>query len=503
MFIGKTKLRVINSIDSASGLSLKGKLSFLLKDTFFFGGLMAISQILPFIIIPILTSYFNLEEFGVYDNLLILSNLIAMIIVFGQDSAVARWFYEVDCKNERKKIVSESFLIQLLVSALILFLGLSFSENISLFFFKTTIYDEHVKTTLFSGFLMFINNFCINILKWSFKRFQYAIVLVSKALFQLVILLFAAFNKMELYEFLIVNMLLQLIICFLGLIFCFNYLIIPKEVQFLKKLLVFGIPIGLLSVTSSIIPTIERKIIIEWISIGNLGYYSLAIKIAAFIKICDSIFHLAWGPFSYSIFKDRDSQKIYRIVLNMYFIFFISALSVLWILTPNFIYFFGGVEYENSNKLVLPLLFGTFFIGLSGITGTGIDLSLKSYLKFIPLFFSIFTMITFNYFFIKRLGLLSVALSFMISNVLNFLVVSFLANYYYPAIRQNYFSYAVVGMIVFICFQLSDYYMLSVFMKIFYSVLILSIILYSLLDEDIRIGFIKIISKYKLKQYKD
>jgi hypothetical protein len=112
-------------------------------------------------------------------------------------------------------------------------------------------------------------------------------------------------------------------------------------------------------------------------------------------------------------------------------------------------------------------------------------------------------MITFNYFFIKRLGLLSVALSFMISNVLNFLVVSFLANYYYPAIRQNYFSYAVVGMIVFICFQLSDYYMLSVFMKIFYSVLILSIILYSLLDEDIRIGFIKIISKYKLKQYKD
>ena len=45
---------------------------------------------------PLLTNYMSVEDYGTVDYLLVLSNLIAIFCIFGQDSAVGRYFYEYE-----------------------------------------------------------------------------------------------------------------------------------------------------------------------------------------------------------------------------------------------------------------------------------------------------------------------------------------------------------------------------------------------------------------------
>ena len=99
-------MQIVNNTDKPEKLSVKEKVKFLFRDSLFFGGLKAVSMLFPLLTIPILTRYFSVENYGLYDSLIVLANLVAAFLVFGQDSAVARWFYQVDEKKLKQKIVS-------------------------------------------------------------------------------------------------------------------------------------------------------------------------------------------------------------------------------------------------------------------------------------------------------------------------------------------------------------------------------------------------------------
>ena len=51
---------------------------------------------------------------------LTLSGFITILLIFGQDSAVARFFYDTGKIKIRKEIISQSFQIQILVSLIVL-----------------------------------------------------------------------------------------------------------------------------------------------------------------------------------------------------------------------------------------------------------------------------------------------------------------------------------------------------------------------------------------------
>ena len=438
-------------------MSLKGKLSFLMKDTFFFGGLMALNQLFPFITIPILTSYLNLEEYGVYDNLLILSSLIATLVVLGQDSAVARWFYEVESLEERRKIISESFFLQIICAFVFVIIGYMFNEEISIFFFKSVKYKDHISISVLTSFFLFLNNFSINILKWTFKRFQYSVVVILKAIFQFAVIIYALWNRLNLIEFLIVNLCVQILVSIIGITFCYTFFISPIPFKYIGKLIKFAIPLGFLAFATSMLPAMDRKIIVNWLnSANNLGLYALGMKIASLVKVGDGIFHMAWGPFSYAIFKDDDAQKTYGLVLNIYFLIFLFFILTIWIFAPHLVYILGGKNYHSATNLIFPLLFGQFFTGLSGITGVGIDLSLKSYLNILPAFLSLTTIVVFSYFLVPQLGLYGVAFSFMFSSILRFSIISFISNYTYKPIQLKFIKYLFVSLLIFFSFTLID-----------------------------------------------
>lgn len=93
-------------------------LRFLFKDSVIYGGAIIINAIFMLLTIPILTKNLTVNEYGIVDLFLTLLTFLVIIFVFGQDSSVARFFYEYKSIRKKKKIISESLYFQLLVTIL-------------------------------------------------------------------------------------------------------------------------------------------------------------------------------------------------------------------------------------------------------------------------------------------------------------------------------------------------------------------------------------------------
>jgi len=490
-------MRILNSTDNPNQLSLKGKLIFLFKDLFFFGGLKAISLVFPFVTIPILTRYLSVEDYGFFDSLSVISGFLTLFLVLGQDSAVARWFYQVEDLVSRKKVISESLVIQLIFIFLVVTILLIFNKQASYFYFNNPDLSKYfVIIIIHSAFLLLIN-FTVNILKWTFDRRKFAILSVLEPFLLFCSLLSVVFFKLNLYNYLILNLLSSIISAFTGLFFCSKWLLFSKEIKFLKKLFIYGAPLGVISSISAFMPLIDRKIIIDFLGMENLGIYGLAYKIAGFILILDGIFHMAWGPFSLSIFKEKDAERIYNIVLKAFTIIMVFFIVILLAFSDFLIKIMATNEYLLAKPLLLPLLFALLFRSLGFVTDLGIGLALKSHLNIIPFLLSIAILLILLHLLVPVYKLEGVAYSLLITNFIRMIMVSIVAKKIYKPVQFNFQVLFSTLALFSVAYYIIFWFILNIFLQYFLTGIAFLLFVYLNIDKKDRM-----IVKSKLRSLK-
>src|SRR2546422_3347440 len=109
-----------NDVTQLVNLPLRGRLRFLFSDCMLYGGAAAISRFTSLLTFPLLTRWYSVEEYGLLDAVIVLTNLLTLLLVFGQDSALARYFYEYEDTPVRRQVASQSLAIQLFFLAVML-----------------------------------------------------------------------------------------------------------------------------------------------------------------------------------------------------------------------------------------------------------------------------------------------------------------------------------------------------------------------------------------------
>ena len=127
------------------------------------------------------------------------------------------------------------------------------------------------------------------------------------------------FLKYDLLELLILSSFFQILSAIIALFLCKDWFIyeIPMF-NYTKKLVIYSIPIAVMSLSSSLLPAIDKKFIIDYLNFTDLGLYSYNFKIASIFMVFIGVFQMAWGPFSHSIFKEEDSKQIFNTVFKFY-----------------------------------------------------------------------------------------------------------------------------------------------------------------------------------------
>ena len=90
-------------------LTRKDSLRFLLDDTIVYGGAAAFSKAFSLITFPIIARHFSTEDFGIIDFFAVFASFLGTLLIFGQDSAVARFF--MNMMIQKKTTINLRFIL--------------------------------------------------------------------------------------------------------------------------------------------------------------------------------------------------------------------------------------------------------------------------------------------------------------------------------------------------------------------------------------------------------
>tara|TARA_B100000795_G_C22803983_1_gene443689 strand:- start:3459 stop:4949 length:1491 start_codon:yes stop_codon:yes gene_type:complete len=414
-------------------LSILARLKFLFKDSIVYGAASAISKAFGLITFPIIARNLSIADFGFYDYLISVLVFFTIIVQFGQDSSIARFYYEYENKLKRQKFISQSLFFQIFCFLIILLIFSIFPDEIK----KILFFDRKEENLIFFlvlniPFQLFIS-FSQNILRWSFKRSEFLFMSLGYTFFQTIFIMFLLyFDKMSVINLFKAYISLNIIFSLLGIFLIRQYIIIIKDFKGFKEILFFALPFGIIGVLASLSATVERNLSHSIFGEDALGFYAAAFKISILISLLVNAFHVSWGPFSMSIYKDKNVVETYNLILKVFSLIILISTLILTIISPLIIELLASSKYLSIVNLIFPLTLACGIRGISWITEIGISLSKKTYLSLISHSVQFLVTILLIYFFSSYFGLISIALSVLIGQLTRSIIESYYAQKTYP-----------------------------------------------------------------------
>lgn len=406
--------------------SILGRLKFLVKDSMVYGLFSSLSKFMHVFLLPVATRYISKADYGVYDTLLIIFNVVVVLIIAGTDNSVARFFYEDKDSTKQKELISQTLIFELTMSLFWGFVLWLASGIVLKFYFDSTAYMTELTILIFILPFVSIVRFSQNVLKWVFKRNQFLIVSSGSIVTTILLSIIAITSISPEIKFLFYSQLISMaVFSVVGLYFCREYLIIPRSFNTIIPQLKFGLPLTVNQILTTVVPAIDRYFITAYLDLTLLGVYAVGNKISQMSQVAINGFQIAWGPLAYSIMNEEDSKETYNKIFDYYVIFISIFILVFTLFTPIFIKILATSEYLSAAFIILILLISKLINSLSGVTAIGIGLSKKTYYNLIASGIQILSTVLFIYLLVKQWGINGVALGVLGGNILYMIVVSY------------------------------------------------------------------------------
>lgn len=440
-----------------------------------------IARSFSFISVPVFSYYLTLNEYGTYNLFTILLMYFVPLITLGTEQ-----FYLRDYNKENGYLIRKVILyifITLFIVLLFLLMGYQyFTGNNSLFnvnyyylylalviSFFNAIQDIYIRTIRYYGFgelyskILFITQFLTFIVST-------ILVMIYKNVFSLIISsLFTSIISL-----LITNIALKVKIRGVE-----EQPLLIEDDQ--KKIIImsalkFSLPLlpGIfLWVLQS---TIDRFFISNFLSMRDLGLFSVGFKFASIIALFTTSFLIFWEPKLYIFYDEHKNSIKFKSIVeeykNIYKIFVNTVILGILLLLPLGIKLMNQ-SYQSSLYIIPLMLYSNFIHGFNYFSGMGPQLKKKTLISIVPLVCALLVNIIFNLIFISKLGILAVLLSTNISFLIllstNYFITKRIINMV-PSILSDWLN-------IFIQVLVSTFYFIN---RNFYVFLLLIFFLYTI-----------------------
>ena len=466
----------------------------LLSDSLLYGISNVFQKSFSFLIVFLLSKNLSVENYGIIDFILTIISLTSIIVIFGQDYAVARFFNNENSKNKKKLIISQSLTIHLL--QIIFFLPLIY---LAVFFLKKkNLFQENdlnlIIFGIFSIFSLVIINFCQVVLKYSFQRTKYILISFTQGfLFFISIIYLVYFSDLHIQNILFFYVIINLFILLISLLSIKNWLVLPNK-NFLinNQLIKFGFSFGLVSLIVSFSMLFERLFVLEFLNTYYLGIYSLALKIGIIAQIIMHSILFGWEPYFLSNLKKKKLSINLNLMLKITLFFSLILVFFFHLISEDIILLLSNENYIEAKYYILPIVVGIVFQELYRLPSSGI-LEAKKVYWFTIIQFICFIFLILAIFFFKDLINLKMIVSIVCFNYFfRFISLSLISNNI-STIKFNFFeliSILVIYLILFLIIYNFNIFDLNEFSKFLIILILSSGVLFLYLNSN-ELGIIK------------
>ncbi len=146
-----------------------------------------------------------------------------------------------------------------------------------------------------------------------------------------------------------------------------------------RRMLAFGVPLALSIVPEWTLSLADRLFLSQFASLGEIGQYAIAVKLASAPMLVTAGFQQAWSPYFFGVLN---SGADYRPLLARVFRALLAALLVLGaplaIFAPEAAHLLAGPGYERAAGAVWLLLLGNTAVALNNVLAYGIAIERRT-----------------------------------------------------------------------------------------------------------------------------
>ncbi len=418
-------------------------------ETIIYGLSGAITASIGIFLIPIYTRIFSPSEYGIIALITTLTGLLGMLMVLGLDNSSARWFYDTDDIEDRKYTISSWFWCQLSTGFIIAISLLLFAPNIAILLLNSEDYAILIRivaiTLPFGTFGKVFGNW----LRYQRRAWTTTIFSTISSIGTIgIIILFVLVYRWGLTGIYSAK-LIAAIIAAIGAITIMKTWINPVffSMPRLKEMLTFGLPLVPAAIASWITLSSDRFILQIFHDTSEVGLYSVAATLASGVALVTVAFQMAWGPFAFSIYREKESLNVYSQVLNLYAFLGCLLCTTLSLFAPFLLHILTTPDYYKSASCVSFLVFSYLAAGATYIMATGVSIAKKSTPIAVSIFIGAGVNIGLNFLLIPSIGKEGAAISTFIAYISASIYLYFSSQKVYPIPYQ--FKKALI------CFGLS------------------------------------------------
>lgn len=404
------------------------------KQVMSYAGVNIINASIPFMLLPILTTFLSPSDYGVLSLIQVLVAISLPLVMLNSGGLVKIEFSKLS-HFELQSLVSSIIYIPIFSLILLELLFYLFSEYISL---KFPIPNDFLFIIPVLVFVQAIPTIVMSIFQakkqpLNYGKYKISLTILNLSLSIILIVTFSLSWQGRLYGILLSYFIFSIIA--LVLLIKLDLLRFYFDFDIFKKALMFGVPFIPHAIASVLLSMSGRIFLASHLGTDAVGIYSVAFQVSSATLIVFTSINQAWSPILYEKLNNNPSMEnkieivklTYKTMLAM-FVFYLSFIS----LSPHFLVFIINEKFMEAKEL-LPLISTAFLLqGFYFMIVNYIIYTKKTYiLSLLTTFCSIVSLIL-SYYLIDRFGLFGSAYS-LITTWLVFLVIAWcVSNKIYP-----------------------------------------------------------------------
>jgi O-antigen/teichoic acid export membrane protein len=415
---------------------------------------------LSLITLPFVTWFFSVEDVGRLAILQVVIGLGVSLFSLAMHQAYVREYHEEDDKEALLKMVLvPGFLLLLTVSLLILVSPFSLSDYF--FDIQSSILTLLLIAALFGSFLI---NFLAHVVRMQERGLVFSGTQVAPKAFLVIfvglILVFdlkAEFKTLMLMNVLAVLFSLMILLWFTRDSWC-QALIKPIDLQKLKSMLKFSLPLVASGLAYWGLTTMDRFFLKDLSGLDELGLYAIAATLAGAIGIVSTIFSTLWHPVLYRWVKEGIRvERVERVV--EYMLLFVLLIWTLVGLLSFIIPYLLPEHYQSVEFLIVACIAMPLFYMLGQTTGVGIGITRKSMYALATSVIAFIVNLILNLYLIPDYGAAGAAVASLIAFFVFFTVRTEFSCWLWhglPRVKIYFILFGYVGNTVFIVLMQPD-----------------------------------------------
>ena len=408
----------------------------LASDSLIYGVAGIATRFMGVLLTPLYTRVYTPEDYGVFGVINNAYSLIALLMIFSLDNSTARWFYDSEDYEKRKKIISTWFWFYLIIS--LLFGGFFFltagvwSEYVS---YNSEEAESYIQILAISLPIAVATVVATKVLRFE-KRPKSTVVLtflqaLTLIIFNVVFVLVLGMGlKGAFYAKLVAGLLMVPLAYFyirqwIGKIRLVDFGLLSRMVRYSLPFLPASISIWMINLSA--IFFLNGKVSDE-----DLGLFQVAFALAGFSGIVVSSFQQAWSPFAFSIIQQKNAKETYGKILLVYLLVIGSMTLMISLFALEALMIIATPAYYGAAAIASILVFSGMFSGLTNIADLGSAISKKTAPLGVVYSLSAVVLVLLNIILIPEFGVIGAALAVCISQLITPVIVFYFSQKVYP-----------------------------------------------------------------------